>query len=376
MCTTISKCLSPALLLPLLVAPAAARAAEEPGPRVRGFCIAAPGPSRMDEFVKFIDEELTTRGVNTLVLRVDYNYRFTSRPELADADGLSRGDVAKIVAICRRGKIRVIPQINLLGHQSWANHPGRLLRVHPELDETPWVKMPEHYKWPNEDRLYCKSYCPRHPQVHEVVFPLVDEICDAFEADAFHAGLDEVFYIGESKCPRCGGADAGELFASEVRAIRDHLAAKGRKLWIWGDRLLDGEATGLGEWEASTNRTARAIDLIPKDIVVCDWHYERAVPTPAYFALKGLDVVACPWRKGDVAVRQLRDMRELAAQSPAKTGRHFAGVIQTVWSGCDGFLDEFYGRKPPRKDGAQRRDGSEVQCFKMLAEAWGAGAKP
>jgi hypothetical protein len=26
-----------------------------------------------------------------------------------------------------------------------------------------------------------------------------------------------------------------------------------RQLWLWGDRLLDGKLTGLGEWEASRN---------------------------------------------------------------------------------------------------------------------------
>ncbi len=43
------------------------------------------------------------------------------------------------------------------------------------------------------DNLYCKSYCPLHPEVHKSSFDLADEICDVFETDAFHAGMDEVF---------------------------------------------------------------------------------------------------------------------------------------------------------------------------------------
>ena len=73
--------------------------------------------------------------------------------------------------------------------------------------------MPEDYEWPNDDGLYCKSYCPLHPDVHEVVFALVDEIMEVFEAKSFHAGMDEVFYIGEDECPRCNGKDKAELFA-------------------------------------------------------------------------------------------------------------------------------------------------------------------
>ncbi len=275
---------------------------------IRGFCIAAPQPNEVDEFIKFIDEELAPRAVNTLILRVDYNYQYSTHPELRNAVALSEKDVKKLVNICRENNITIIPQVNLLGHQSWAGKTENLLTVYPEFDETPLIKMPEKYVWPNADGLYCKSYCPLHPDVHNIVFDLVDEICDVFETDAFHAGMDEVFYIGEAQCPRCSGRDKAELFAGEVRTIHDHLAIKGRKLWIWGDRLLDGKTTGLGEWEASLNNTHRAVDMIPKDVIICDWHYERPDQTPVYFAMKGLSVVTCPWRNPENAVLQAQDM--------------------------------------------------------------------
>jgi len=258
-------------------------AADKPAERtlpVRGFCIAAPASNRVDEFIKFIGEELAPRSVNVLILRVDYGFQFRSRPEMADQRGLSKEQAQGIAAACREHHIRIIPLVNLLGHQSWQSHCGKLLKVYPEFDETPAVKVPEKYAWPNEDKLYCKSYCPRHPDVHEVVFALVDEVCDAFDADAFHAGMDEVFYIGEEQCPRCKGRNKAELFAEEVRAVRDHLQPAKRQLWLWGDRLLDGQLTGLGEWEASRNDTHGAVDLIPKDVVICDWHYNRADQTP------------------------------------------------------------------------------------------------
>ncbi len=37
---------------------------------IRGFCIGAPAPAEVDAFVKFINEELKPRKVNTLILRV------------------------------------------------------------------------------------------------------------------------------------------------------------------------------------------------------------------------------------------------------------------------------------------------------------------
>ncbi|MGZ8558659.1 MAG: family 20 glycosylhydrolase, partial [Chitinophagaceae bacterium] len=130
---------------------------------VRGFAIAAPPPYFVDSFTIFIEKELAPRQVNTLILRVDFNYQFVSHPELRDSVALSKEDVKKIVAVCNRNNIRIIPQINLLGHQSWATNTTNLLRRYPEFDETPEVKMPATYKWPNPDSLYCKSYCPLHP---------------------------------------------------------------------------------------------------------------------------------------------------------------------------------------------------------------------
>jgi hypothetical protein len=333
---------------------------------VRGFCIAAPSGSRVDEFLKFIQEELAPRSVNTLILRVDYNFQYTSQPEMADKGGLSREQAQRIAAICRRHQMRVIPLVDLLGHQSWQSNCGKLLKMHPEFDETPEVKFPEKYAWPNADRLYCKSYCPRHPKVHEVVFALVDEVCDAFEANAFHAGMDEVFYIGEEQCPRCKGRNKAELFADEVRAIRDHLQPAKRKLWLWGDRLLEGNLTGLGEWEASRNETHPAVELIPKDVVICDWHYERADQTAVYFAMKGLDVVSCSWKNPEVAAMQVKDMVRFRQASTPQMKKHFLGAMQTVWSGAGGFLDQFYGR---RASNDQKNPGqTESKCFVRMCE--------
>lgn len=341
---------------------------------VRGFCINAPKPAGVDSFVTFIDKELPSRKVNTLFLLIDYRYQFTSHPELSDTDALSKADAKKIVQACQRHKIRIIPQINLLGHQSWASTPNKLIKVYPQFDETPWVKFPEKYEWPNADKLYCKSYCPLAPGLHEVLFAVIDEICDAFETDAFHAGMDEVFYIGEDQCPRCGGRDKAELFAGEVRTLHDHMVQKGKELWIWGDRLLDGKTTGLGEWEASYNNTYRAIDMIPKDVVICDWHYERADKTAVLFAMKGFRVVTCPWRDPGVGIAQVKDMVNFREQSTPEMKQRFLGIVETTWSPTDRFLKGYYGVAQPNP----RPNGRPIDpqrtpwnCFRAVFDEMG-----
>src|SRR5678816_3393104 len=74
---------------------------------VRGFCIAAPRPHEVDPFLKFVREELKPRAINTLILRVDFNYQYEKHPELRDSAALSKKDVSRIVAECKAAGISI-----------------------------------------------------------------------------------------------------------------------------------------------------------------------------------------------------------------------------------------------------------------------------
>ena len=330
---------------------------------VKGLCIGAPSKQDIDKFAMLIDTELASRGVNTLVLRVDFGYEYKKRPELRSTNPLSEADIKKLVEVCRKNNIRLIPQVNLLGHQSWASTLGKLLEVYPEFDETPSIKLPDEYKWPNDDGLYCKSYCPKHPDVHAVVFDLIDEIVEVFESDAFHAGLDEVFYIAHDDCERCAGEDPAVIYAGEVTKIRDHLAKTNSELWMWGDRLIDGKATGIGLWEGSYNNTHRAIDLIPKDVVINDWHYDVAHVTPFMFAAKGYNVIACPWNKPGVAIDQVEMINMLRKNSSSDMKARYKGFMHTYWGAASTFMAGMNGDE-------KYKDDASVVTFKALSEVW------
>jgi hypothetical protein len=336
---------------------------------VRGFCIGAPSYAEVDDFINFIDKELASRKVNVLILRIDYNYQYQSHPELVTTNkrindtnniaALSKSDIKKIVYACKKNKIILVPQVNLFGHQSWSSTLNPLLKKYPQFDETPWIKIPESYKWPNDDELYCKSYCPLHPEVHKIVFELVDEIMEVCESNNFHAGMDEVFYIGMKDCTRCAGLDRSKLFANEVNKINSHLNAKKSRLWIWGDRMIDGEQTKLGMWEGSANDTYRSIDMIDKNVVINDWHYESSPKTAEMFAKKGFDVMMCPWRKADIAKQQVADYKIFKSTGSAKEKKHYRGFIQTVWTSSSNFMQYMDGTKTEEKF-------STVECFKTL----------
>ena len=325
----------------------------EPLP-IRGIHLASPKPGEMPLALRFITDA-SKEGVNLLVLEFNYHVQFTKRPEVADADALSLEQVRQLAAACRASNIRLIPMINLLGHQSWAKTTFGLLRSHPEFDETPG-------KYTDNQGIYCRSYCPLHPEVHAVIFDLIDELMEATGADAFHAGMDEVFLLGEDGCPRCGGKNKAELFAQEVKTIHDYLGSRGKEMWMWGDRLLDGNVTGIGRWEASENQTEAALRLIPRDVVISDWHYDQAHPTAPHFAINGFRVVSSPWRRPSVALGQLAQIRDARAHSSPEIGGRMLGMLQTTWVGFGPFVQGYFNEGP----GPSAEVVQAVQCFREL----------
>jgi hypothetical protein len=163
--------------------------------------------------------------------------------------------------------------------------------------------------------------------VNAILFDLFDELLEAFEADAFHVGVDEVFIMASEYCPRCRGGDPAVLLAKAINDYYDHLVKKrGVEMLLWGDRLLDDAVMGYGEWEAARNGTHPAVDLIPKDIIITDWHYEprESYPSVQFFQQKGFRVVPCGWRDEKAVAALIASSRKDATEK-------MLGYVCTTW---------------------------------------------
>ena len=318
--------LVPLFLLLLLLEPAVYAQTNGTMPE-REFVIAFHAIVNTDKTGKNLIKELPDlqkRGINTLFLEIGYNYQWKSDPKLYNKYVLSETVAREIAAECRRLSIDLIPEINCLGHQSWENKTFAMLKAYPELDETPGL-------YPGNKGIYCRSLCSSNEKVYTILFGLIDEITEVFSVKKIHVGLDEVFLIGEDACPLCRGKDKAELFAGAVNRLYDHCVKKrGLTMYMWGDRLInseDEESGYKGEYESSCNGTDPAVDLIPKDIIICDWHYdelERYGSIP-FFLNKGFCVLPTSF-KGIKAVNALIDYSLLYKNNPAMLGHMY-----TAW---------------------------------------------
>lgn len=266
-------------------------------------------------------EGLAAKGINQIFLEVDYHYAFKSHPELQQTDTvITKKGAQKFAKIAKSYGIKIVPQFQSLGHQSWAENTWKLLTVYPELDLTPGA-------FPNNDSIYCREWDVINPKVNEIVFPMIDEIIEAFNADGIHLGMDEVFLLGHPKSPSTKGMDPAYLYGKVVREFHDYFTKKqGKQIYIWGDRLIDMTKYGYGTWEASANGTWKAIDSIPKDIIICDWHYlvQNEYPSIDLFINKGFRVLPSSWKDAEAA-------KAFIAYSYAKQDSNMLGHMFTTW---------------------------------------------
>lgn len=263
---------------------------------------------------------LSQTGVNTIVLEVNYSYEFSSHPEFRKRNFITQKTAHALAAAARQSGIRLIPEFNCLGHQTFGGKVEPLLRVHPEFSETPTNAM-------TRTNFYSLSWCPSEPGVNKIVFDLIDDLATGFEADAVHVGMDEVYYLGEDECPRCRGKNPADLFTMQINALHAHIV--GGKKWqmlMWADRVIGPKFQGYSKFDNAHNDLSAAADLIPHDIVMCDWHYEwkKEYPSLAYLAGKGFQV----WPAGFLPLKAAQRFSDYSLTQRTNV----IGYLATTWN--------------------------------------------
>jgi hypothetical protein len=293
---------------------------QKKNPQWRALHMSAPRPDSLPKFQQLIADSLAPSGINVLILEIDYRFQFQSHPEL-EGEGMNKEQARELAETCHKCGIRLIPLLNCLGHQSARGGPSALLKKYPQFDETPEIPA-------TSKTIYCREWCPSNAGVYPIVFDLFDELIDAFHADAFHVGMDEVFLIGSKNCPRCEGKNVAELFAGVVNRLHQHLVKeKGVEMLMWGDRLLKSPEYG-SKWAASQTGSHPAIDMVPKDIIICDWHYplQDDYPSVRLFQEKGFRVLPATYQYHDAALALIRSSHRDATDQ-------MLGFLFTCWSG-------------------------------------------
>ena len=235
---------------------------------------------------------------------------------------MTQKELKRLVALGRDLGVTLIPQINAFGH---ASQSRRGVDKHAVLDLNPqYAALFEPYGgW---------VWCLTSEAARNVLKDVVAELHEAFgNPPYFHLGCDE---SDEPSCPKCRASDWTATVGAHLRDMRDFLVARGARMMVWHDMFV-----GMNDPRfAKRNRKSfyanggaeaeRLLDLLPKDVIVCDWQYvnhrdakDKDWPTIRHFAEKGFPVVGCPWDN----YRSMRPMSDTIS----KVGGF--GFLETTW---------------------------------------------
>ena len=207
----------------------------------------------------------------------------STHTELGQGSFLSKAEVADLVAWARAHHIEVIPEVQTLSHAYY------LCLAHPEIAE-------------RSDDPFPDTYCPSNPRTYEILFDLLDEVIEVFAPRLVHIGLDEIINLGH--CPLCKDKSGAELLATNINRVHEHLAARGIRIGMWGDKLLPlatggrfggGLAMdGSNSYWGRANRipaTYEAMSMIPRDIEITNWYWKIDPEASRVFVREGFEVV-------------------------------------------------------------------------------------
>ena len=203
-------------------------------------------------------------GYTAVGLYLEHRFAYPSALWAAAPGSLTPDGVRRLCAEVAPTGLRVIPFLNTLGHMEGfiRSEGGQWLGEAPRRGPL--------------------QICPSRPECAEFAWNLVSDAMDAFDDEWVHLGGDETYQLGA--CPRCaervrsiGKAGLyGEYYGKMCRRVLD----RGRRPCLWGDMLA-----GYPE----------ALDGIPRQTVIFDWHYEGPpAKTTRMFRERGFDVICCP----------------------------------------------------------------------------------
>lgn len=295
---------------------------------IRALQLYGPTEENIDAFERFIEQYVVPAGITHVTLCLYYKFAYPSHPEIVDDHATTPAVARRVAEVCHRNHIEVVPEINVLAHQSTIYQgfkPFGLLRAYPDMEEV--IDGPL--------TTSTREVCALHPRLRPIAYDMIDDLMEAFDTKIIHAGFDEVFNIGS--CPRCRNTPKHILFANLVNDLNDHVRARGGSMWIWGDRLLDGQLIPniSSEYESSEIPTWQAVDLISKDITICDWHYNDEPYghlTPSFWVMKGNPYLSCPFNSVH-GTEQLVYATRVLRDAP-----NTRGVYLTTWCDLDAFM--------------------------------------
>ena len=257
----------------------------------------------------WIADEADKSQFTTLQIVITDGVQLDHAPWKVREDAWTKKEFVEWVGNMRNRGIEIVPEIKLLTHQ----------------EKFFQAKYP--YLMFNQS-----TYNPLIDETYQYVFAILDEIIEIIHPKAIHIGHDEVaghnarsrkkwLLSNEKMLP-------AELFLKDVLILHNYLKKKNLETWIWGDMLIDPNEfpTMLAKHlHGSVKGYGKVLrDQLPRDIVICDWHYfdkQPIFPSLSTLQNEGFRVLGSTWKNRTT----IHNFSKYAALHNAH------GMIATTW---------------------------------------------
>ncbi len=247
---------------------------------------------------------------NTLILQLADGVRLKTMERIARDDAWSIQDIAGVTRFARENGFEIVPEVKFLTHQE------KLLKdKYPEL------------------MFNRVTYDPRNEKVYTVVLPMIDEIVDIIQPKAIHIGHDEAGGFNqankEQRLEKNEEMLPPKLFVTDVKRLHAYLKKCRVETWMWGDMLMAPDEFPSMDTRYGfhgSNSYAKIRGQIPRDIVICDWHYvdnQTEFPSALQFLKEGHRVIGATWKHAETIRNFSKYLSTLSSDSE--------GMIATTW---------------------------------------------
>ena len=221
--------------------------------------------------------------------------RWPSHPDAVTGDAFTPAQIRELAELARANFIEPVPHIQGFGHT------GPLVRTRPDLLAAKGGSQP--------------CFDITRKDVRAFIFDLYADAIDAFQAKQyFHVGFDEAKGLSLI----CGDRSHAEVVAEHITEVNGWLNKRGLRMIMWADMLLDHETFGKSSAANSMAphygnvNTAPALAMIPKNILLANWHYGTAEEHPqlAHLQEAGFEVFPTTWYRPENNFRFLRSAKK------------------------------------------------------------------
>jgi len=276
------------------------------------------------DYIKHFIDFTSSSGYNTLVLYLEGRIRTNTFPFMAENESYTPEEMKEVVDYADRKKMDVIPVVSNFAHTEQFLCFKETVRF-GELREGRTGRFGNNIS----------TVCPSKEETYEFFENYYREIADIFPSPYFHIGNDEVWDIGF--CSLCRnrikeGETEADIFVKHLKRTYNIVAGKlGKKMMMWDDMF---------------EYYPEALEKIPRDIIMCCWHYDTFIDIPkTHFGnRKRFDPLATYDKLGFkylIAPREIHPENVITLTEYALNYKPLGGLL-TIWEkGTDFMLEDY-----------------------------------